>query len=141
MSLSLTEFKKMYKDVIGDLKEVLDRTLRLGYAEEELDTTLFEDVREDEYEKEYNSIFHMEIPTILKKALKEVGLTCSLYHLKDDVSMPEYVANCTTSNGIPIAASFEVIYEPLTGEIKLIHTSMDKGKEYPPSVLVYYHEV
>jgi len=129
-----------YKDLIEDLKDMANEVLKKGgVVERELWETLFEDVEIRNWE-EWKEYFHEEVPSLLKDVLREAGLYCSIYHRKDDVPLPEYIANCETEDGREISFSFDVEYDDVTGEITLLLAEASRGKT-PDSILVYYHKV
>jgi len=129
-----------FKELIRDLKALVRRALREKESEVELYETLFEDV-DIKSEEDWISLYHDEIPSTLKAILEKVGLACKLFHKKDAVPGPEYVANCITRTGRKIALGLDVDYDHEVGEVKLTYATAYGDEEWTPNQLVYYHEV
>jgi len=130
----------MLKEVIRDLKDLVSEALSKGYAEGEIQESIFEDV-EIETERGWDEMFHKDVPHALKEALREAGLICRVFHKKDEIRGAEYLANCRTKDGIPMALELEVEHDPVGGDIDLLFVTVKKGAQWSQNTLVYYHEV
>ncbi|RDD52765.1 MAG: hypothetical protein BA066_07930 [Candidatus Korarchaeota archaeon NZ13-K] len=130
----------MLKEAIRDLKDLVSEALSKGYAEGEIQESIFEDV-EIETEKDLDEMFHKDVPHALKKALREAGLMCRIFHKKKDIHGPEFLANCETKHGIPVALELEVEHDPVDKEVNLLYVYAAGGTHWSPNRLVYYHEV
>jgi len=129
----------MYEDVEKELRELLREAMHLKESGKELEETLFEDVW-IENEEDYRRLFDDEIPSTLKEILERIGLSCRIFHKKDDVPGYEYLANCMTRTGRRIALGFDVDYDEVSGEVMLLFASAWRDSEWTPNQLVYYHE-
>jgi len=121
-------------------REVIERALRKHVAEEELDETIVEDyiIRN---EKDWNELYHKIVPDYLRQELERAGLEdVTLYHLKDDVSLPEYVALGKKGN-TPIGVFFEVVHDNQAGETRLYYVRAFITGDQIKTLLPYYHEV
>jgi len=130
----------VFEEIVSELKSLVREAFRKREAEREIEEALFEDV-EIKTEEEWKEYFHTEIPAVLRKLLRSAGLSCRLYHKKDDVPGPEYAANCVTRDGRRVAVGFDVDYDYDTGEIVLTYAHAWGDDEWTPSQLVHYHEV
>jgi hypothetical protein len=110
----------VFEEIVSELRSLVREALRKKEAEREIGEALFEDV-EMRTEEEWREYFHTEIPAVLRKILRSAGLSCRLYHKKDDVPGPEYVANCVTRDGRKVALGLDVDYDDVAGEIVLMY--------------------
>ncbi len=127
--------------LVEELKSLVKTALAQGEDSREIEETLFEEVYDVDTEGEWKELYHRDIPDVLREALKKIGLTCKIYHKKDDVPGYEYVANCWTKTGRSIALGFDVDYDPELGEVNLVTASAWRDRVWNPNQLVYYHEV
>ena len=111
--------------------------------DEDVFETLLEDVAiGDQDWDEYRRLFHEDIPRILMAMFREVGFTdCKIYDLKDGVTLPEYLANCTTRDGTKVAIELDVEYDPETARVELLLFRAYKNSYWKPDILVYYTDV
>jgi len=129
----------VWKDIVTELRELIEEAIQYKESEKELYATLFEDVW-IESDEEWREYYHDEIPYALKEIFKELGLSCRLYHKKDDVPGPEYVANCVNRAGRKIALGLDIDYDYDAAEVVLMFASAYRDAEWTPNQLVYYHE-
>jgi len=127
-------------ELAEEIRSIVQEAMREKEGERELYETIMEDV-EIKTDRDWRDVFDYEVPSILKRVLERAGLTCSLYHRKDDVPGFEYVANCTTKDGERIALGFDVDYDPDTYEVQLQFVQAWRESRWTPTQLVYYHEV
>ena len=129
----------VFEDIIRELKSLIRDALIQKESERELEETLFEDVW-IESDEDWRKLYDDDIPSTLKDILEKVGLSCRIFHKKDDVPGPEYVANCVTRSGRKMALGFDVDYDHEAGEVTLMFAQAWRDAEWTPSQLVYYHE-
>jgi len=68
--------------------------------------TQLEEVKVED-DEDMGRLLHQDIPKALRELMHKVGLTVvSLYHLKDDLLMYEYVADCLTDEDRCMALAF-----------------------------------
>ena len=127
-------------EIVDEIRGLVKRALRKGEAEAEIEETLFEDVY-IESDEDWETLLHEDIPAELRNLLKQAGLACNVYHKKDDVPGFEYVANCITKDGRPVALGFDIYYDYEFGKVTLLSAEAWANVRWSPSQLVYYHEV
>jgi len=133
--------RHLYKELIEEMKDLIENVLREKTTiDKEFYETLFEDVW-IRSEKDWEEIFHEDVPDLLRKVFKEIGFTCTIYHKKDDVPGYEYLLSCISEEGEGVLVGLNVEYDPETGKVELLDVEASPGKEFSPSYLVYYHEV
>lgn len=136
---------KLWSDLIEDFKEAGSEALKNGVRYLETTTTLFEEAEIRNY-KDYEEILHKDIPDLLKEASKHAGYTCTVYHLKDDVNLPEYVLECVDEKGNEVTFEVDVNFDCFEEEgveychIHLLGMVASRGK-FPEGYKPYYHEV
>lgn len=116
-----------------EMSKVLAELIRRGGGESEVGVTVWEEIESSE---ELREAFHKGIPNVLRKVFEDVGLVCTIYHKKDDVWGPEYVANCRLGDR-PVAVGVDVVVDEFGAHITYVNVSFDS--EYPDNLLVYYH--
>lgn len=127
--------------LVREIRLLVSKALVAGEDSREIEETLFEDVRDVDTEEGWKELYHRDIPGALRDVLRRVGLSCRIYHKKDDVPGYEYVANCRAESGRSVALGFDVDYDPEVGEVSLATASAWGDREWNPDRLVYYHEV
>jgi len=133
--------KHLYKELIEEIRDLVDTALK---EKRIIDKEIFEDILEDvemRSEKDWEKVFHDDVPSILRKVFEELGFTCTIYHKKDDVPGYEYLLSCISNEGEGVLVGLNVEYDPETGKVEILDAEASPGKEYNPNYLVYYHEV
>jgi len=101
--------------------------------------TLVEDLDPIEDWKDYGVLLHEDIPSVLREMLRECGAkVVGLYHLKDDVQLPEYVAEIRFGDGV-YTAEFDVDIDTEAGVVTLLAVRLVHGMV--SGLLPYYHAV
>jgi hypothetical protein len=134
----------MMEEVVEELREAVKRArgARGGFYVE-LDETLIEDLPENMDWDLYDELLHKHIPEALRDLLQEAGITAALYHLKDDVQLPEYIAEGIAEvdgERVPVVLLLEVDVDCESGEATLLGATVYKG-ELAEGILPYYHLV
>lgn len=129
-------------ETVKILKEFLSND-DVDEIDEDVFETLLEDVViGDQDWDEYRRLFHEDIPTVLMAMFREAGFSdCKIYDLRDGVTLPEYLANCVTEDGMKVAIELDVEYDPEAGEVELLLFRAYKDSYWLPSILVYYTDV
>jgi hypothetical protein len=129
---------------------VLRRALELllkkgkGCVEVELEETLIEDLPlpEEVDWKLHAEILHEWVPEAIEELLSEAGVrNPAVYHLRDDIDAPEYIAEGVAQLGgreARVTVYLDVIVDYEVGEATLLHARLALG-EPPQSLLPYYH--
>ena len=87
----------------------------------------------------YSVLLHRDIPQALREVLGECGVgLLGLYHLKDDVQLPEYVAEICFGDGV-YTAEFDVDIDTEAGVVTLLAVRLVHGMV--SGLLPYYHVV
>ena len=128
-----------FERLVRELKSLVRRALAKREAERALEEALFEDVT-IESDEDWRALWHDEVPSTLKDVLERAGLSCRIFHKKDEVPGPEYVANCIARGGRKVALGLDVDYDHEVGEVRLTYVKAYGDAEWTPSQLVYYHE-
>jgi len=101
--------------------------------------TLIEGLDPIEDWKDYGVLLHEDIPQVLREVLGECGVELlGLYHLKDDVQLPEYVAEIRFGDGV-YTAEFDVDIDTEAGVVTLLAVRLVHGMV--SGLLPYYHAV
>lgn len=134
---------KIVEEIVENLKEVLQRAERRGVWGEEVDITIYEEVGlEEKWDwDEWRKITHEEVPSLLRRAFRRLGLSCELFYRKDDIPGFEYVANCVSRKGVPYALGIDVLYDDVTDQLLINYIEARKNAEWSPDMLVYYTRV
>ena len=91
---------------------------------------------------DYRELLHKDIPSALADVLSGAGLRdCRIYFLKDDVSLPDYIAECRDVDGRNVALELGVNYDDEVGEVELLWLRAYKDAHWTPNILVYYTDV
>ena len=128
-----------FDSLVREIRNLVQDSLFKKEVSRELDELIFEDVW-IESDEEWRKLFHDDIPETLKEVFRKIGLFCRIYHKKDDVPGPEYIANCITRSGRKVALGLDVDYDHEVGEVVLTFAQAWSDAEWTPSQLVYYHE-
>lgn len=119
------------------------------YGEVEMWVNIYEEahIRDDE---DYVELVEKDIPSELDRMLRESGLQCKIYYLKDDVNLPNYMAVCSYDGkkalvGLDVDIDWELGVVTEEGEtvvsVRLLGAYVlnpNAKKEDIDSVLVYY---
>ena len=127
---------------VKTLREFLNSSKKR--VDEEVFETLLEDVdfSSKNWESKFRKAFQKDIPRILMAMFREAGFSeCKIYDLKDGVTLPEYLANCTTRDGTKVAIELDVEYDPETESVDLLLFRAYKNSYWKPDILVYYTDV
>jgi len=101
--------------------------------------TLIEDLDPIEDWKDYGVLLHEDIPSVLREMLRECGVELlGLYHLKDDVRLPEYIAVLRLGENV-YTVEFDVDADVAAGEVTLLAVRITGG--LLAYLLPYYHTV
>ena len=101
--------------------------------------TLIEDLETIESWDDYGTLLHEDIPNVLKRIFKECGVELlGLYHLKDDINLPEYVAEVRIGNET-CAIELDVDIDTEAGEVVLL--AVRACYSTMSGLLPYYHLV
>lgn len=130
----------MWSRIAREIRDLVREALEKGESEKEVEETIFEETRISS-EKDYWDLWHIDVPEELRRILDKAGLSCSLYFKTEEVPGPEYVANCVTEDGRPIALGIDVDYDPETDETTLSFVQAWRDKEWSENQLVYYTPV
>jgi len=128
------------EELIRELRDIVREAFRLKQSEREIGASLFENVFIGS-DDEWREVFHEDVPNALRELLEKVGLTCSIFHKKDDVPGYEYLANCVSRTGRKVALGFDVDYDYEIGDVYLAFASAWRDSEWSENQLVHYHEV
>jgi hypothetical protein len=71
------------------LLEALEEIKKRGFFDHNSPWELFD--MEIETWDDYEDLLHEDIPSEIREICKRIGATASIYHLRDDVGMPEYI--------------------------------------------------
>jgi hypothetical protein len=128
-----------------ELRKAVERVANVrGGVYVELFETLIEDLPEDMDWDLYDELLHEWVPEALKELLSEAGVrNAAVYHLKDDVQLPEYLAEGIAEvdgDRFPVVLSLEVDVDHECGEVTLLGATIYKG-ELAEGILPYYHLV
>jgi hypothetical protein len=105
----------------------------------EVEEVLVEDLETIEGWDDYSTLLHEDIPNVLKRIFKECGVELlGLYHLKDDVALPEYVAEVRIGNET-YAIELDVDIDTEAGEVTLL--AVRACYSTISGLLPYYHMV
>ena len=123
------------------MRNLIGDAFLLGQSGEEMDVTLLENVV-IESDEEWWELFYKDVPRVLKRALSENGLSCTIYYKKDDVPGHRYLANCSTiRTGRRVALGFDVEYDHELGEVYLCLATAWRDVSWTKNQLTHYHEV
>ena len=139
-SIRIPKRLKPWEDIVLDLRELVEEAKKYGVAEDEIGTTIFEDV-ELRDEDDYVKYLHEEIPELLYRILHFLrfqGIT--IYHRKDDINAPEYLIEAVRGQ-TPYVIEIDVDYDDVGGEWDLMWIRVTKNAKIAEGYLPYYHEV
>jgi hypothetical protein len=92
---------------------------------------------------DYDTLLHKDIPNALREIFEECGMELlALYHLKDDVNLPEYVAKVRLENethATELTIELDVDIDMEAGEVTLLAMRLTRGAA--DGLLPYYHPV
>jgi len=131
---------KPWEDLIYELRGLIEDAKRHGSSEDDLYTTVFEDVwikNEDQYER----YIHREIPELLRRILRFLRFQgIVIYHRKDDINAPEYLIEAVRLQ-TPYVFEVDIDYNNDAGEWELVWVRVTKDAKVNKDYLPYYHEV
>ena len=131
---------KPWEDLIYGLRGLIESAKRHGSSEDDLYTTVFEDVwikNEDQYER----YIHREIPELLRRILRFLRFQrIVIYHRKDDINAPEYLIEAVRLQ-TPYVFEVDIDYNNDAGEWELVWVRVTKDAKVNKDYLPYYHEV
>jgi len=139
-SIKIPKKLKPWEDLIYELRELIEEAKRHGSSEDDLYTTIFEDVT-IENERQYENYVHREIPELMRRILRFLRFQgIVIYHKKDDINAPEYLVTATRGR-TPYVFEIDVNYDDGAGEWELAWVRVVKNAEINKDYLPYYHEV
>jgi hypothetical protein len=129
------------------VSEELKRALGLllegkSCVEVELEETLIEDLPEEVDWGLHAEILHEWVPEAIRELLREAGVrNPAVYHLRDDIGAPEYIAEGVAELGgceVRVTIYLDVLVDYEVGEAALLYALVAAG-EPPQGLLPYYH--
>jgi len=105
----------------------------------EIEEVLIEDLDPVRDWDDYRALLHRDIPQALRKVLGECAEILGLYHLKDELCLPEYVAELNLDDEV-VTAEIDVSVDDEAGEVTLLAIRLTPGLA-PAGLLAYYHAV
>ena len=127
------------KSIIHEFKEIIQELEKEEFIEREVHETLIEDI-EIRNEKDWNEIYHNEIPALIREVLREIGFECKILHLKDDVKLPEYLVELYRDGKYFGYLELDVDYDHEVNEVTLLLVRGYK-ESIPVGLILYYHYV
>jgi hypothetical protein len=127
------------------LLKALEEIRRNGWFNRNVPWELFEVEAEIRDWDDYERLLHEDIPSEIREVCKKIRATASIYHLKDDVNLPEYIVLIKRGRGkctLMLGLSDETCYddgeeEPIYYYTVLIVDGVKGWVEVP----VYYHPI
>jgi len=139
-SIRIPKRLKPWKDIVLDLRELVEEAKKYGEAETEVGDAIFEDVEIGD-EDDYVEYLHEEIPELMRRILRFLRFQgIVIYHRKDDINTPEYLVE-TMRGRTPYVFEIDVNYDDGAGEWELVWVRVTKDAEVKKDYLPYYHEV
>jgi hypothetical protein len=139
-SIKIPKKLKPWEDLVLDIRELVEEAKKYGGSEDDLYTTVFEDVT-IKNEKQYERYIHREIPLLLRDILRFLRFQgIRIYHKKDDVPGPEYLIEMIRGHGQYVMET-DIIYDDIGGRWELIWIRITKNAKIAEGYLPYYHEV
>lgn len=127
------------KSIVQELKEIIQELEKEEFIEREVHETLIEDI-EIRTEKDWNEVYHKEIPAIIREAMREIGFECKIMHLKDDVRLPEYLVELYRDGKYFGYLELEIDCDHELNEVILLLVRGYK-ESIPVGLIPYYHYV
>ena len=122
----------------SEVCELLERARRYGDWVE-IEEVLIEDLDPVRDWDDYRALLHRDIPQALRKVLGECAEILGLYHLKDELCLPEYVAELSFSGNV-YTAELDVCVDAEVSEVTLLAVRLTPGLA-PAGLLAHYHAV
>jgi len=127
------------KSIVHEFKEIIQELEKDGIVVRDIHGTLIEDV-EIRNEKDWNEVYHNEIPALIREVLREIGFECKIMHLKDDVRLPEYLVKLYKDGKYFGYLELDVDYDHELNEVILLLVRGYK-EPIPVELIPYYHYV
>jgi len=155
----MAEVDEFTKKLAEEIREALKS------LEDVVEIPIEEDIYEEivvESREELEEVLKKDVPKYLKFLLETVGLrNIQVFRLKDDVQLPEYIAEAEMPDGTPLYIEFDIDYEVypetpqphsvfapleettekkpyLVGQITLLNITVYRG-EIPRGIVPYYY--
>ena len=128
-------------EVVGIVRDLLRRAAE-GCVDGEVDLTIFEETfgAGEPGDEEWRELLHGDLPGELRGLLDAAGArNVRLWHRKDDVNLPEYVAE-VVFDGRVLAVDLIASYDEETDQT-ILHAVRACPGSPDPNILAYYHEV
>ena len=127
------------KSIIHEFKDIIQELEKDGIVVRDIHGTLIEDI-EIRTEKDWNEVYHKEIPALIREVLREISFECKIMHLKDDVRLPEYLVELYRDGKYFGYLELEIDYDHELNEVILLLVRGYK-ESIPVGLIPYYHYV